>query len=154
MIRREPLGIVGGICPWNYPLMMAIWKLGPALAAGNVQILKPSEQTPLSLLRLVQLAQEVIPAGVLQVITGDGVPAGQRLVEHPDVRMVSLTGDVETGKIDRPHSRRHGQARPPRARRQGADGDLRRRRPEGGRGRDPARRLLELRPGLHGRARA
>ncbi len=98
MIRREPLGIVGGICPWNYPLMMAIWKLGPALAAGNVQILKPSEQTPLSLLRLVQLAQEVIPAGVLQVITGDGVPAGQRLVEHPDVRMVSLTGDVETGK--------------------------------------------------------
>ncbi len=99
MIRREPLGIVGGICPWNYPLMMAIWKLGPALAAGNVQILKPSEQTPLSLLRLVQLAQEVIPAGVLQVITGDGVPAGQRLVAHPDVRMVSLTGDVETGKI-------------------------------------------------------
>jgi 1-pyrroline dehydrogenase len=98
MIRREPLGIVGGICPWNYPLMMAIWKLGPALAAGNVQILKPSEQTPLSLLRLVQLAQEVIPPGVLQVITGDGVPAGQRLVEHPDVRMVSLTGDVETGK--------------------------------------------------------
>jgi len=98
MIRREPLGIVGGICPWNYPLMMAVWKLGPALAAGNLQILKPSEQTPLSLLRFAQLAQEVIPAGVLQVITGDGVPAGQRLVEHPDVRMVSLTGDVETGK--------------------------------------------------------
>ncbi len=66
IIRREPLGIVGGICPWNYPLMMAIWKMGPALAAGNVQILKPSEQTPLSLLRFVQLAQEVIPAGVLQ----------------------------------------------------------------------------------------
>src|SRR6266516_2828032 len=64
MIRREPLGIVGGICPWNYPLMMAIWKLGPALAAGNVQVLKPSEQTPLSLLRFVQLAQEAIPAGV------------------------------------------------------------------------------------------
>ena len=63
IIRREPLGIVGGICPWNYPLMMAIWKMGPALAAGNVQILKPSEQTPLSLLRFVQLAQEVIPAG-------------------------------------------------------------------------------------------
>jgi aminobutyraldehyde dehydrogenase len=99
MIRREPLGIVGGICPWNYPLMMAVWKLGPALAAGNVQILKPSEQTPLSLLRFVALAQDVIPPGVLQVITGDGVPAGQRIVEHPDVRMVSLTGDVETGKI-------------------------------------------------------
>src|SRR5207244_8965842 len=74
IIRREPLGIVGGICPWNYPLMMAIWKMGPALAAGNVQILKPSEQTPLSLLRFVQLAQEVIPAGVLSVVTGDGVP--------------------------------------------------------------------------------
>jgi 1-pyrroline dehydrogenase len=96
--RREPLGIVAGICPWNYPLMMAIWKLGPALAAGNLQILKPSEQTPLSLLRFVQLAQEVIPAGVLQVITGDGVPAGERLVAHPDVRLVSLTGDVSTGK--------------------------------------------------------
>ncbi len=98
MIRREPIGIVGGICPWNYPLMMAVWKLGPALAAGNCQILKPSEQTPLSLLRFVQLAQEVIPPGVLQVVTGDGVPVGQRIVEHPDVGMVSITGDVETGK--------------------------------------------------------
>jgi aminobutyraldehyde dehydrogenase len=98
IVRREPLGIVGGICPWNYPLMMAVWKMGPALAAGNVQILKPSEQTPLSLLRFAQLAQEVIPAGVLQVVTGDGVPAGERLVAHPDVRLVSLTGDVATGK--------------------------------------------------------
>ncbi|HEY3577392.1 MAG TPA: gamma-aminobutyraldehyde dehydrogenase, partial [Gaiellaceae bacterium] len=98
MIRREPIGIVGGICPWNYPLMMAVWKMGPALAAGNLQILKPSEQTPLSLLRFVQLAQEVIPPGVLQVVTGDGVPVGQRLVEHPAIGMVSITGDVETGK--------------------------------------------------------
>jgi 1-pyrroline dehydrogenase len=98
-IRREPLGIVGGICPWNYPLMMAVWKMGPALAAGNLQILKPSEQTPLSLLRFVELAQEHIPTGVLQVVTGDGVPAGERIVTNPDVRMVSLTGDVETGKL-------------------------------------------------------
>ena len=98
MIRREPLGIVGGICPWNYPLMMAVWKLGPALAAGNCQILKPSEQTPLSLLRFAQLAQDVLPAGVLSVVTGDGVPVGERLVAHPDVRLVSLTGDVSTGK--------------------------------------------------------
>jgi 1-pyrroline dehydrogenase len=98
IIRREPLGIVGGICPWNYPLMMAVWKMGPALAAGNAQILKPSEQTPLSLLRFIQLAQEVIPAGVLQVVTGDGVPVGERLVAHPDVRLVSLTGDVSTGR--------------------------------------------------------
>ncbi|HEV8461150.1 MAG TPA: aminobutyraldehyde dehydrogenase, partial [Gaiellaceae bacterium] len=99
LIRREPLGIVAGICPWNYPLMMAVWKMGPGLAAGNVQILKPAEQTPLSLLRFVELAKDVIPAGVLQVVTGDGVPAGQRLVEHPDIALVSLTGDVETGKL-------------------------------------------------------
>jgi 1-pyrroline dehydrogenase len=99
MLRREPLGIVVGIAPWNYPLMMAVWKLAPALAAGNVQVLKPSEQTPLTLLRFVELAQEVIPPGVLNVITGDGVPAGEALVKHPDVRLVSLTGDVETGKI-------------------------------------------------------
>src|SRR4051795_1278950 len=98
IIRREPLGVVGGICPWNYPLMMAIWKMGPALAAGNVQVLKPSEQTPLSLLRFAQLAQEVIPAGVLNVVTGDGVPVGERLVSHPDVRLVSLPRDVSTGK--------------------------------------------------------
>ena len=99
MVRREPIGIVAGICPWNYPLMMAVWKMGPALAAGNVQILKPSEQTPLSLLRFMELAKDVIPEGVLQVVTGDGVPTGQRLVEHPDVGLVSLTGDVETGKL-------------------------------------------------------
>jgi 1-pyrroline dehydrogenase len=99
MIRREPIGIVAGICPWNYPLMMAVWKMGPALAAGNVQILKPAEQTPLSLLRFAELAQDVIPAGVLQVVTGDGVPAGERLVTHPDIGLVSLTGDVATGRL-------------------------------------------------------
>ena len=101
MIRREPLGIVAGITPWNYPLMMAIWKIGPALAAGNVQIVKPSEQTPLTTLRFVQLAQEadILPAGVLNVVTGDGVPVGEALVKHPDIRLISLTGDVETGKI-------------------------------------------------------
>jgi aminobutyraldehyde dehydrogenase len=98
MIRREPIGIVGGIAPWNYPLMMAIWKLAPALAAGNVQVLKPSEQTPLSLLRFAELAQDAIPDGVLNVVTGDGVPVGERIVTHPDVRLVSLTGDVETGR--------------------------------------------------------
>src|SRR6266699_1403871 len=86
MIRREPLGIVAGITPWNYPLYMAIWKIGPALAAGNVQIVKPAEQTPLTLLRFVELAQEHIPPGVLQVVTGDGIPAGDALVRHPDIR--------------------------------------------------------------------
>ena len=99
MIRREPIGIVAGICPWNYPLMMAVWKMGPALAAGNVQILKPSEQTPMSLLRFMELAKDVIPEGVLQVVTGDGVPTGQRLVEHADIGLVSITGDVATGKL-------------------------------------------------------
>jgi 1-pyrroline dehydrogenase len=101
MVRREPIGIVGGITPWNYPLMMAVWKIGPALAAGNVQVVKPAEQTPLTALRFVQLAQEaeIIPPGVLNVITGDGIPVGEAIVKHPDVRLVSLTGDVETGKI-------------------------------------------------------
>ncbi len=99
MTRREPLGIVAGICPWNYPLYMAIWKICPALAAGNVQVIKPAEQTPLTLLRFMELAQEIIPAGVLQVVTGDGIPAGDALVRHPDVRLVSLTGDTATGKI-------------------------------------------------------
>jgi 1-pyrroline dehydrogenase len=98
-LRREPIGVVAGIAPWNYPLMMAVWKLAPALAAGNVQVLKPSEQTPLTLLRFAELAAEVLPPGVLNVVTGDGVPAGEALVKHPDVRLVSLTGDVETGKI-------------------------------------------------------
>jgi aminobutyraldehyde dehydrogenase len=92
MIRREPLGIVAGITPWNYPLMMVVWKLGPAIAAGNVQILKPAEQTPLTTLRFLELAQEVLPPGVINVVTGDG------LVRHPDIALVSLTGDVETGK--------------------------------------------------------
>ena len=99
ILRREPLGIVAGICPWNYPLFMAVWKMGPALAAGNVQIIKPAEQTPLTMLRFVELAQEIIPPGVLQVVTGDGIPAGDALVRHPDIRLVSLTGDTATGKL-------------------------------------------------------
>src|SRR5213082_3931648 len=98
-LRREPIGIVGGIAPWNYPLMMAVWKMAPALAAGNVQVLKPSEQTPLTTLRFAQLASEILPAGVLNVVTGDGVPAGEAIVKHPEVRLISLTGDVETGRI-------------------------------------------------------
>src|SRR5436309_7788988 len=100
-VRREPIGVVGGITPWNYPLMMAVWKFAPALAAGNVQVLKPSEQTPLTTLRFFQLVaeKEILPPGVINVVTGDGVPVGEAIVKHPDVRLVSLTGDVETGKI-------------------------------------------------------
>jgi len=98
-IRREPIGVVGQIAPWNYPLMMAIWKIGPAIAAGNCVVLKPSEWTPLTALRLAELAADILPPGVFNVVTGDGVPVGSSLVEHPDVGMVSLTGDVSTGKI-------------------------------------------------------
>jgi 1-pyrroline dehydrogenase len=98
MIRREPVGVVGSIAPWNYPLMMAIWKIAPALAAGNCVVLKPSEWTPLTALRLAELAADVFPAGVFNVITGDGEPVGAGIVRHPGVDMVSLTGDVATGK--------------------------------------------------------
>jgi betaine-aldehyde dehydrogenase len=98
IIRREPIGVIGQIAPWNYPLMMAIWKIGPALAAGNTVVLKPAETTPLTTVRLGQLAAEIFPKGVLNVITGHGEPAGAALVTHPDVRMVSLTGSVATGK--------------------------------------------------------
>jgi betaine-aldehyde dehydrogenase len=98
MIRREPIGVIGQIAPWNYPAMMAIWKIGPALAAGNTIVLKPAETTPLSTLKLAEIAAEFLPAGVLNVITGHGSPTGQALVTHPKVAMVSLTGSVETGK--------------------------------------------------------
>jgi 1-pyrroline dehydrogenase len=99
MLRRDPLGVVAGIAPWNYPLNMATWKLGPALAAGNTFILKPSELTPLSALRLAELAADIFPAGVFNVVCGQGETAGDRLVKHPDVAMLSLTGDVGTGKL-------------------------------------------------------
>jgi 1-pyrroline dehydrogenase len=98
MIRREPIGIVGSIAPWNYPLMMAIWKIGPALAAGNVVILKPSKLTPLTSIRLAQLAQDIFPPGVFNVITGDGKTVGTGLVKHPDIGIVSLTGDNDTAQ--------------------------------------------------------
>lgn len=99
MIRREPVGVVASIAPWNYPLMMAIWKIGPALAAGNTVVLKPAEQTPLTSLRLAELAADLFPPGVFNVITGYGEPVGAGLVRHPLVNMVSLTGDVGTGKL-------------------------------------------------------
>jgi betaine-aldehyde dehydrogenase len=98
IIRREAIGVVGQITPWNYPLMMAIWKIGPALAAGNTVVLKPAETTPLTTLKLAELAAEIFPKGVLNVIGGHGDPAGSTLVQHPEVDMVSLTGSPETGK--------------------------------------------------------
>lgn len=98
IIRREPLGVVSQITPWNYPLAMAMWKIGPALAGGNTIVLKPSELTPITTIRLAELANEVLPAGVLNVITGHGRPVGADMVTNPAVRLVSLTGSVGTGK--------------------------------------------------------
>ena len=97
-LRRDPLGVIASIAPWNYPLNMATWKIGPALAAGNTVVLKPSELTPLSALRLAEITADILPPGVLNVVTGDGEHAGASLVTHPDVAMVSLTGDVATGQ--------------------------------------------------------
>jgi 1-pyrroline dehydrogenase len=99
MIRREPLGVTVGICPWNYPLMMAIWKIGPALAAGNTSVLKPAEITPRTTLRLAELSQDILPPGVFNVVTGHGSEVGDQLVKHPLVRLVSVTGDTATGKV-------------------------------------------------------
>jgi betaine-aldehyde dehydrogenase len=97
MVRREPVGVIGQIAPWNYPLMMAVWKMGPALATGNTVVLKPAPTTPVTTVRLAELAAEHFPKGVLNVITGGNEP-GAALVTHDDVDMVSLTGSIETGK--------------------------------------------------------
>ncbi|MBS1883077.1 MAG: aminobutyraldehyde dehydrogenase [Actinobacteria bacterium] len=96
-LRREPVGVVGAIAPWNYPLLMATWKVGPALAAGNTCVLKPSEQTPLSALRLAEHAAATLGAGPLTVVTGDG-EVGAALARHPSVAMVSVTGSTATGR--------------------------------------------------------
>jgi aminobutyraldehyde dehydrogenase len=98
MIRRDPIGVVAQIAPWNYPLMMAAWKLAPALAAGNTVVLKPSEQTPLTTLRLATLLAELFPRGVVNVVAGRGDTVGSPLINHPGVRMVSLTGSIATGQ--------------------------------------------------------
>ena len=98
MIRRDPVGVIGSIAPWNYPLMMAAWKLAPALATGNTIVLKPSEQTPLTTLFIVDILAEVFPKGVVNIIYGIGETVGSTLIHNPDVQMISLTGDVSTGK--------------------------------------------------------
>ena len=98
MVRRDPVGVVASIAPWNYPLMMAAWKLAPALAGGNTVILKPSEQTPLTALKLAEYLLELFPKGVVNIVCGRGESVGAPLVGHARVRMVSLTGDVATGQ--------------------------------------------------------
>src|SRR5213078_667556 len=99
MTFREPLGVVGLIVPWNFPLVIASWKLAPALAAGDTVVLKPAELTPLTALRFAEIAQEAgLPEGVVNVVVGPGSTCGQRLVEHPDVAKIAFTGSTEVGR--------------------------------------------------------
>src|SRR5258708_5703579 len=98
LIRRDPVGVVGSIVPWNYPLMMAAWKIAPAIAAGNTMVLKPSEHTPLTVLKLAPALAELLPPGVVNIVCGRGEPVGNALISHERVRMVSLTGSVTTGQ--------------------------------------------------------
>lgn len=98
MIRRDPVGVIASIAPWNYPLMMMAWKLAPAIGAGNTVVFKPSEQTPLTALKLARILAEELPEGVVNVVTGRGQTVGNHLINHPGVDMISLTGDVATGR--------------------------------------------------------
>jgi len=98
IIRRDPIGVVASIAPWNYPLYMASWKLGPALATGNTVVLKPSARTPLTALAFAEILASILPPGVVNVLSGSGADIGDALVGHPKVRMVSITGDTVTGK--------------------------------------------------------
>ncbi len=98
MVRRDPIGVVGSIAPWNYPFMMMAWKIAPAISAGNTVVFKPSEQTPLTALKMARLLAEILPAGVVNIILGRGVSVGNALINHPKIAMLSLTGDVGTGR--------------------------------------------------------
>ena len=98
MVRRDPIGIVASIAPWNYPLMMAAWKLAPAIAGGNTVVFKPSEQTPLTALKLARILADILPEGVVNVVLGRGESVGSPLINHPKVNMISITGDIATGK--------------------------------------------------------
>ncbi|MCU9847507.1 gamma-aminobutyraldehyde dehydrogenase [Defluviimonas sp. WL0024] len=98
MVRRDPVGVIASVAPWNYPLMMMAWKLAPAIAGGNTVVFKPSEQTPLTALKLARILAEELPPGVVNIVTGRGETVGNALVSHPKVDMISLTGDVATGK--------------------------------------------------------
>ncbi len=129
MIRRDPIGVVGSIAPWNYPLMMAAWKLAPALAGGNTIVIKPSEQTPLTTLKLAKIIADIFPEGVVNVVTGKGATTGSALINHPKVAMVSLTGSIGTGQKGAASRLRDDQADASRTRRQSAGDRVRRCRP-------------------------
>jgi aminobutyraldehyde dehydrogenase len=98
MVRRDAIGVVASIAPWNYPLMMAAWKLAPAIAGGNTVVIKPSEMTPLTLLELAPILADILPPGVVNIVTGTGAAVGQHLIDHPGIDMISLTGDIGTGR--------------------------------------------------------
>ena len=149
-IRREPIGVCAQVTPWNYPMMMAVWKWAPAIAAGNTVVLKPSDTTPVSTLLMAEIMSEFLPDGVFNVVTGDR-DTGRALVEHPVPQMVSITGSVRAGMEVAGSAAQQPEEGAPGARRQGAGRRVRRRRP-GGSGRGHRRRgLLQRRPGLHGR---
>ena len=146
---HEPLGVVGLITPWNFPVLMASWKIGPALAAGNTAVMKPAEITPLTTMRLGELALEAgIPEGVLNVVVGTGAEVGWRFVEHRDVRKVAFTGSTAVGKRIMAGCADQVKRVTLGARRQEREHRLRRRRPGEGCGRRAGRRLRQLRPGL------
>src|ERR1700736_2171010 len=96
---HEPLGVVGQIIPWNFPILMAVWKLAPALAAGNAVVIKPAEQTPMSILVLAELVQDILPPGVLNIVTGFGLEAGKPLATSPRIAKISFTGETTTGRL-------------------------------------------------------
>ncbi len=148
-MRREAVGVVGQMTPWNYPLMMAIWKIGPALAAGNTIVLKPAETTPITTLRFAELAQEFLPRGVLNVLTGRGEPTGEALISAPGGGHGLAHGLGRDRQAHRARRGRHAQARAPRARRQGAGARVRRRLARERARDDRGDRLLQRRPGLH-----
>ena len=147
-VRREPIGVVGQVTPWNYPFMMALWKIGPALAAGNTIVLKPSDTTPGSTLVLAKLSKGILPDGVFNVVLGNG-GTGATLVENPALGLVSITGSVRAGIAVAVSAATATQARAPRTGRQSAGDRLRRRRHREDRHRHRRGSVLQRRPGLH-----
>ena len=150
MIRREPLGVVGQVTPWNYPVLMAVWKIGPALAAGNSVVLKPASATPLTTLKLAELAHEAgVPDGVFNVVTGPGDVVGAAIAGPPRDRPGEPHRRLRDGQEDHGPRHRQPEAGPPGAGRQGAVHRLRRRGPGRGRPWRRGRGLRQRRPGLH-----
>ena len=149
---RQPVGVVGQIIPWNFPLLMLAWKWGPALACGNTVVMKPAEQTPLTALWMAELAQEAgFPAGVINVINGLGETTGAAIVSHPDIDKIAFTGHVDTAKIIQKAAADTLEADDLRAGRQEPQRRLRRRRHGCRRRRRLSCHLFPRRPVLHGR---